>query len=115
MVESLTMNGTNNDINTHYQQTNHHNYQTNITHVNSINQTANNNNNANQNYRRLNEFERLIYDLNVTNNTSKDVYLRRIGFYNIGNELGSGNFSQVKLGIHLLTKGRLFITNIYTF
>ena len=31
---------------------------------------------------------------------------KRIGFYRIRGEIGSGNFSQVKLGIHSLTKGR---------
>ncbi|PIO65467.1 hypothetical protein TELCIR_12862 [Teladorsagia circumcincta] len=29
---------------------------------------------------------------------------KRIGFYRLGKELGSGNFSKVKLGIHVLTK-----------
>lgn len=31
---------------------------------------------------------------------------RRIGFYKIRGEIGCGNFSHVKLGIHALTKGR---------
>lgn len=30
---------------------------------------------------------------------------RRIGFYKIRGEIGCGNFSHVKLGIHALTKG----------
>lgn len=31
---------------------------------------------------------------------------RRIGFYKIRGEIGCGNFSHVKLGIHALTKGK---------
>ena len=71
------------------------------------------NNNNNQQYqqqqtnRHLNEFDRLTHELTINNNdVLKDGSLRRVGFYSIGNELGSGNFSQVKLGIHLLTKGK---------
>lgn len=32
---------------------------------------------------------------------------KRVGFYRIGKELGSGNFSKVKLAIHVLTNGNL--------
>lgn len=31
---------------------------------------------------------------------------KRIGFYKLGKELGAGNFSKVKLGFHVLTKGK---------
>lgn len=31
---------------------------------------------------------------------------RRIAFYKMNGELGCGNFSRVKLGIHALTKGK---------
>lgn len=31
---------------------------------------------------------------------------RRIAFYKMNGELGCGNFSHVKLGIHALTKGK---------
>lgn len=31
---------------------------------------------------------------------------RRIGFYKIRGEIGCGNFSHVKLGLHALTKGK---------
>lgn len=31
---------------------------------------------------------------------------RRIGFYKLGKELGAGNFSKVKLGVHVLTQGQ---------
>ncbi|KAF7663659.1 hypothetical protein LDENG_00204290 [Lucifuga dentata] len=30
---------------------------------------------------------------------------RRIGFYELRGEIGQGNFSNVRLGIHTLTKG----------
>lgn len=35
---------------------------------------------------------------------------RRIAFYKIRGEIGCGNFSHVKLGIHALTKGKTFQT-----
>lgn len=42
-------------------------------------------------------------------NLQKEVALgKRIGFYRLGKELGSGNFSKVRLGVHVLTKGMLF-------
>ena len=31
---------------------------------------------------------------------------KRIGFYRLRTQIGAGNFSKVKLGIHLLTNGR---------
>lgn len=35
-----------------------------------------------------------------------DVMLgRRVAFYELRGEIGTGNFSQVKLGVHELTKG----------
>lgn len=34
---------------------------------------------------------------------------KRIGFYRLGKELGAGNFSKVKLGIHVLTKGSFLL------
>jgi hypothetical protein len=53
-----------------------------------------------------NEFEKLKYELTHNIELIKDYILgKRIGFYSIGDDLGNGNFSQVKLGVHLLTKG----------
>lgn len=45
---------------------------------------------------------------------------KRIGLYTIGKELGTGNFSKVKLGVHVLAKGKKiqliqFILNIEWF
>lgn len=56
--------------------------------------------------RRLTPYERLSQDLSQDPRVMKEITLgKRIGFYRIRGELGSGNFSQVKLGIHSLTKG----------
>jgi len=44
----------------------------------------------------------------------RDVTLgKRIGFYKMGKELGSGNFSKVKLGLHLLTKREKNLKQLY--
>lgn len=40
--------------------------------------------------------EKLVNDLTIS---------KRISFYELRGEIGTGNFSQVKLGIHDLTKG----------
>ena len=56
--------------------------------------------------RRLTPFERLSNDLSNDQKVMKEITLgKRIGFYRIRGEIGTGNFSQVKLGIHSLTKG----------
>lgn len=56
--------------------------------------------------RHMTPFERLSQDLSKDQRVIKEITLgKRIGFYRIRGELGSGNFSQVKLGIHVLTKG----------
>ncbi|VDM27057.1 unnamed protein product [Toxocara canis] len=34
---------------------------------------------------------------------------KRIGFYRLGKELGAGNFSKVKLGVHVLTKEKVAV------
>ena len=55
---------------------------------------------------RVSAFEQLSHDLNNDQKYMKEITLgKRIGFYRIRGELGSGNFSQVKMGIHALTKG----------
>ena len=51
-------------------------------------------------------YEKLMYDLEHDPKVANDVALgKRIRLYRIRNQLGKGNFSKVKLGIHLLTKG----------
>lgn len=55
----------------------------------------------------LTPFERLTYDLSHDERYIKEITLgKRIGFYRIRGELGSGNFCQVKMGIHSLTRGK---------
>ena len=52
-------------------------------------------------------YDRLSRDLSSDQKCLKEITLgKRIGFYRMRGELGSGNFSQVKLGIHALTKGK---------
>lgn len=58
--------------------------------------------------RRLTAYEKLTEDLSNDPRALKEITLgKRIAFYRIRGELGSGNFSQVKMGIHALTKGEI--------
>jgi hypothetical protein len=51
-------------------------------------------------------FEKLTYNLKHNSIYTKEIVLGKlIGFYRIGDEIGKGNFSKVKRGAHLLTKG----------
>ena len=60
--------------------------------------------------KRLTPYEKLSYDLAHDARAMKEITLgKRIGFYRIRGELGSGNFSQVKMGIHMLTKGNYLL------
>ncbi|KAK2900418.1 hypothetical protein Q8A67_008533 [Cirrhinus molitorella] len=55
-------------------------------------------------------FERAAYDLGHQEKLVNDItFGKRIGFYELRGEIGSGNFSQVKLGIHDLTKERVAV------
>ena len=54
----------------------------------------------------LTPYEKLIKELQHDEKVSKEISSgRRIGFYRIRGDLGSGNFSQVKLGYHCIAKG----------
>lgn len=56
---------------------------------------------------RLSSYERLTRDLASNDKYRQEIALgKRIGFYRIRGELGSGNFCQVKMGIHALTRGK---------
>ncbi|XP_007517682.1 serine/threonine-protein kinase NIM1 [Erinaceus europaeus] len=58
----------------------------------------------------LTPFEKLTQDMSQDEKVVKEITLgKRIGFYRIRGEIGSGNFSQVKLGIHSLTKEKVAI------
>ncbi|XP_042187965.1 serine/threonine-protein kinase NIM1-like [Callorhinchus milii] len=60
--------------------------------------------------RTLTPLEKLNHDVTHDERTIKEVTLgRRIGFYRLRGQIGSGNFSQVKLGIHVLTKEKVAI------
>lgn len=56
--------------------------------------------------RRLTPLERLNLDMCQDDRVVREITIgRRIGFYKIHGEIGCGNFSHVKLGVHALTKG----------
>lgn len=66
-------------------------------------------------------FGKAFYDLTHSERVMNDLTLgRRVGLYELKGEIGSGNFSKVRLGIHDLTKGEmlgvlaLFFTHIFT-
>lgn len=51
-------------------------------------------------------FERLVYDMAHNERVSNELMLgRRVGFYELRGEIGQGNFSTVRLGIHALMRG----------
>lgn len=51
-------------------------------------------------------FERVMYDMTHNETIISDIVLgKRIAFYELRGEIGTGNFSQVRLGVHALTKG----------
>ncbi|XP_005112699.1 serine/threonine-protein kinase NIM1 [Aplysia californica] len=59
---------------------------------------------------RVTPYERLSQDLSNDPRVMKEITLgRRIAFYRVRGEIGTGNFSQVKLGIHALTKEKVAI------
>lgn len=58
--------------------------------------------------RRRSRYEQLVYNLEHDPKVAQEVALgRRIGFYRLKGQLGTGNFSRVKLGVHVLTNGEL--------
>ncbi|KAM6948550.1 serine/threonine-protein kinase NIM1-like [Aplochiton taeniatus] len=55
-------------------------------------------------------FEKAVYSLTHTERVVNDLtFGRRVSFYELRGEIGCGNFSQVKLGIHDLTKERVAV------
>lgn len=60
--------------------------------------------------RRLTPLEKLNLDMCQDERVVRELTVgRRIGFYKIRGEIGCGNFSHVKLGIHALTKDKVAI------
>ena len=54
----------------------------------------------------LSPYEKLVYEAQNDARCKEEVKAgRRIGFYRIVKNIGLGNFSKVKLGVHLLAKG----------
>ncbi len=55
----------------------------------------------------LTPYDKLLYDSqNDPRFKAEEKAGRRIGFYRILKDIGIGNFSRVKLGLHLLAKGK---------
>lgn len=55
---------------------------------------------------RLTPLEKLTADMCKDESTIKELIIgRRVGFYKVRGEIGSGTFSRVKLAFHALTKG----------
>ncbi|XP_028856055.1 serine/threonine-protein kinase NIM1 [Denticeps clupeoides] len=55
-------------------------------------------------------FVRAIYEMTHNEKVVNEITLgRRIAFYELRGEIGSGNFSHVRLGIHVLTKERVAV------
>ncbi|TKS74574.1 Serine/threonine-protein kinase NIM1 [Collichthys lucidus] len=55
-------------------------------------------------------FDRLVYDMAHNEKMVNELELgRRVGFYELRGEIGQGNFSTVRLGIHALTKERVAV------
>lgn len=62
-----------------------------------------------QDARQWTVFEKAFYDLMHLDRGMNDLLLgRRVAFYELRGEIGFGNFAQVRLGIHDLTKGEIF-------
>lgn len=59
-------------------------------------------------------FQKACYDLTHSERAMNDrVVGRRVGLYELRGVIGSGNFSQVRFGIHDLTKGKTNSSHFY--
>ena len=55
-------------------------------------------------------YEQELHQLDHDPRVSKEILLgKRIRFYQIKGTIGTGNFSKVRLGVHILTKGAEFV------
>uniref|UniRef100_A0AC35GJ63 Protein kinase domain-containing protein n=1 Tax=Panagrolaimus sp. PS1159 TaxID=55785 RepID=A0AC35GJ63_9BILA len=55
-------------------------------------------------------YEKIKLQLEEDEAVQREISLgKRIGFYRLGKELGAGNFSKVKLGVHCLTKEKVAV------
>ena len=58
------------------------------------------------NHKIVSPYDYQLHQLDHDPRTIKEVLLgKRVRFYHIKGTLGAGNFSKVRLGVHLLTKG----------
>lgn len=58
-------------------------------------------------------FAQAVYDLSHVEKVTNDLaFVPRVGLYELGGEIGSGNFSKVKMGVHDLTKGKNFLQEL---
>lgn len=56
------------------------------------------------------KYDKLVDNIENNPEYKKEILLNKlVGFYRIGSEIGIGNFSKVKLGLHLLTKEKVAI------
>lgn len=63
---------------------------------------------------RCTAFGKALHDLTHSEKVMDDLSIgRRAGFYELRGEIGSGNFSHVRLGIHDLTKGEMLDTLLF--
>ena len=59
-------------------------------------------------------YDRLLWQNEHDENARREMaFGKRIGFYRFKSELGTGNFSKVKLATNLLTKGECISTDSY--
>lgn len=62
---------------------------------------------------RISAYEKALLDLSHDKKLERDLAVgRQIGFYRVRGEIGSGNFSQVKLGVHILTRGEVVMSAV---
>ena len=58
----------------------------------------------------LSPYEKVLYDSEYDPRFRAEEHAeRRIGFYRIYKDIGLGNFSRVKLGVHILARGKSMI------
>ena len=64
---------------------------------------------------KLTPYQRIIRSLENDDRWQREITLgRRVGFYRFRGDIGTGNFSQVKVALHCLTRGFiLFLLNCF--
>ena len=102
MIQTLSYASKDENNNYHHSAVNHNR----MSHSNSISNPSISESSNSTPLASKSPIDQLIANLKNNPNYLKETSLGKlIGFYRIGSEIGTGNFSQVKLGLHLLTKG----------